>query len=150
MAAVDTVELQVGSARWMRVCHLLVSLLGLLAIATSPISMGWLVTAAGALCLAHVLTAWRMGKVAGPGRLVLQGDGNATLLGGEDSFHARYRGAGWASRWLCVLPLDTLEGGRPLHCIVCRSQNSRDAWRRLLIRLRADGAPGQDRGRGWT
>lgn len=150
MATIDLIELRLGSGRWLRAHHRLVSLLGGVAIVMSPVSVGWQGTAVGALILVHALTSWRMSRFDGPGRIVIGGNGNATLFAGGSGVQARYRGAGWASRWLCVLPLETLSDGRHLICIVCRSRNSRDAYRRLLVRLRADGAPGVDRDPGWT
>jgi len=150
MTTTDLIELHLGTGRWVRVCQGLVSLLGLVAIVSSPVPLGWVGAALGALFLVHVLTARKMGKAAGSGRLVLRGDNSATLFAGGKSACARYRGRGWASRWLCVLPLETLESGRPLNCVVCRSQNSQDSYRRLLVRLRSDGAPDRDRDLGWT
>jgi hypothetical protein len=133
----------------MRVCHLGVSLLGLLAILASHARPGWTVAAVIALGVAHAVTARRMGRGATRGNLMLQGDGGAMLATAGERSQVRQHGGAWASRWFCVLPLEQLHGGQRVHCVVCRSLNDPDAYRRLLVRLRMGGEPGPARGMDW-
>ena len=133
----------------MRVCHLGVSLLGLLAILGSHARPGWTIAALTALGVVHATTARRMGRAVTHGHLILWGDGSALLAVGGARTDVLLRSEAWASRWFCVLPFQQRDGGRRVHCLVCRSLNAPDSYRRLLVRLRMGAQAGLARGAGW-
>ena len=56
----------------------------------------------------------------------------------------------WVSRWCSLVTLEELLSGRRLRCLICRARNSRDDYRRLLVKLRMDAALGPDRADTWS
>ena len=60
---------------------------------------------------------------------------------------ARLCGEGWISRWCCVMMLEELLSGRRFPCLIFRSRNSPDDYRRLLVSLRMGQANTRTAGR---
>jgi hypothetical protein len=145
-------DLHAGCARWLRFSHAGVSLLGLAGILASGARPAWTAAAVVALVLVHCGTARRMSDARSSGRLRLFADGTAVLLTRNGAVAAVQRGGGWLSRWFCVVPLRRLSDGRRIDAVVCRSRNSADAYRRLLVwfRMRETGAPVRAPARGLT
>ncbi|RPH98282.1 MAG: hypothetical protein EHM68_05090 [Lysobacterales bacterium] len=145
-------DLRAGCARWLRFSHAAVSLLGLAGILGSDARPAWTAAAVVALVLVHCATARRMSDARSSGRLRLFADGTAVLLTSGGAVAALQRSGGWLSRWFCIVPLQRLTDGRRVDAIVCRSRNSADAYRRLLVwlRMRENGAPVRAPARGLT
>jgi hypothetical protein len=139
-------DLHVGCALWIRCSHACVSLLGLAGILGSGARPAWAAAAALALTMVHFATAQRMSGPGSSGRLRLFADGTALFLAGGRAVAVLQHGAGWLSRWFCVVPLQRLSDGRRIDAVVCRSRNAPDAYRQLLVRLRMreTRAPGRE------
>lgn len=146
MTAPDVIDLQAGSSRWLQALPWLVGALGASVMLTSAVGIGWkmfLLCGLGPACAACVRAGRRQRAFTG---LRLHADGRAVLFTGTGAVPGALAEGGWCSRWFCVVTfVDTL-GGRRFRCLLCRSRNSADGYRRLLLRLRmgsfADAAHG--------
>jgi hypothetical protein len=142
VASESGMTLRIGPARWMTAWQLAISALSIGGVLMSRAGAGWIALFLGSLLAANMVGFIRMrcgGKVS---RLHLHGDGHAIVCMGKNAEHAWQLEGGWASRWCCVVPLRVIGTGRRLHCLVCRSCNAPDAYRRLLVSLRlCHGAP---------
>jgi hypothetical protein len=136
MSRSEEIPLRIGSSRWLRVAHAVASLLGVAAILLSRCGPRLAAIALAALGLVHLVTALRMRQARAEGIVTLLGDDSATMLAPGGAVPLRRRGGDWASRWCCVLRLEEVVSGRRIACLVTRSLNSPDAYRRLLVRLR--------------
>jgi len=136
MTAPDVIDLEVGSGRWLQASPWPVGLLGALVMLNSAFAVGWkmvLLCSLGLACTA-CFRAGRREKALTV--LRLHADGRAVLSTGSGSVPGALADGGWSSRWCCVVAfVDTL-GGQRSRCLLCRSRNSADAYRRLLVRLR--------------
>jgi len=133
----DGIELRQGCGRWMRASHATTSLLAATVILASAAPAMLAVGLLAALLMLHVTTARRLRRAAAavPG-IRLFDDGTAALLTPAGAVPALLGGCAWASRWISVVPIQPLDGRRRVFCIVCRSGNPADAYRRLLVMLR--------------
>lgn len=148
--AAAVLELYAGCARWLRWSHAGVSLLAMAGILGSGAAPAWSAAAVIALVAVHAGTARSMSGSATSGRLRLFADGSAVLFAAAAPVALSRTDGGWVSRWFCVLPLLRRDSGRRLHLIVCRSLNTPDAYRRLLVRLRLGPADEADRDLRWS
>jgi hypothetical protein len=136
MTAPDVIDLQVGSSRWLRASPWLVGTLGASVTLLSTVAIGLkmlLLCSLGLACAACIRAARREQAFTG---LRLHTDGRAVLFAEAGAVPGTLALGGWCSRWFCVVTfVDTL-GGRRFRCLLCRSRNSSDVYRRLLVRLR--------------
>ena len=132
----ERIELAVGHAPWLRAGLWAVGALALAAIITARTTALATTLSLLALCVLHLWVLGRVRANASWQRLTLDGTGNAILFHAEGGVPAQPDGPAWISRWFCVVPLRTLEGGHLVHCVVCRSRNHPDHYRHLLVRLR--------------
>jgi hypothetical protein len=136
MIAPDVIDLQPGSSQWLQASPWLVGALGASVMLTSASGAGWkvlLLCGLGLACAACIRAGRRRRVFTG---LRLHADGRAVLFTGTGAVPGALADGGWCSRWFCVVTfVDTL-GGRRFRCLLCRSRNSADAYRRLLVRLR--------------
>jgi hypothetical protein len=136
MAQPEIISLRTGAGRWLRSACALVSMLGAVSILLAQANPLWTGAALAVLCLISV-AAFRRIRRNGAGQvLTLHGDDSATLLTARGAVPMLRRGGDWASRWCCVLRLQQVLSGHRCDCLVCRSLNSPDAYRRLLVSLR--------------
>jgi len=146
MATPDVIDLEVGSSRWLQASPWLVGTLGMAVILASAAAVGWkllLLFGFGVSCATCVCPG--RGELAFTG-LRLRADGSALLLTENGPIPGALADSGWCSRWFCVVTfVDTL-GGRRFRCLLCRSRNSADAYRRLLVRLRMNSLADAARG----
>jgi len=146
----EAIELHVGAAPWLRISQSAVSLLGLFSIVssrTAPLSM---LLGLAALLAVHRAALHTMRQNGAAARLTLHANGSAILHSVNGLIQAHRCDESWASRWLCVVTLKELVNGRKVRCLVCRSQNRADDYRRLLVRLRFDGAQPGDHADQWS
>jgi len=136
----DSVDLEVGSSRWLQVSPWLLGALGSFMLLTSAAVVAWKVVLLGALGLACVACVRGPRGLHTVTRLRLHADRSATLFTANGMLPAMLAGDAWCSRWCCVVPVVDTLGGRCFRCLMCRSCNSADAYRRLLVRLRLNGA----------
>ena len=143
MTGFDVIDLEVGGGSWLKAFQWALAGLGFTVLLTSAATAAWKAVLLGSLglaCAALVRTRPHNNRVT---RLRLFANGNAILYTATGSFTATLTGSGWCSRWCCVLPFHDTPGGRPAHFLLCRSRNTADSYRRLLVHLRLAG-PGQD------
>jgi len=146
----DAVELRQGCARWMRVAHVVITLLAAGAVLSSGAPLPGQAMLLAALLAVHLATARRMRQAAGDvPRIRVSADGTASLLLDSGAVPAVLGGPAWTTRWFSVFPLRRLDGGRPLHCTVCRSANPGGAYRRLRVLLRLRSVPASGTRQGW-
>jgi hypothetical protein len=141
--------LRVGSSRGLRVCHGLVGLVALALILSSGTGLMWMLVSLGALAAVHGGVAGALRGPAATTRLILRADGSAVLRRDGDWVDAERSPGGWVSRWCCVVTVSELLSERRVHCLVCSSLNTSDAYRRLLVTLRLARAHAADRGVTW-
>ncbi len=149
MTRPDAIVLRVGSSRWLRVCHGLVGLLALALILSSGTGLGWMLLSLGALAAVHGGVVGTMRGPAATTELILHADGSAVLRRDGDLVNAQSCPGGWVSRWCCIVTLRELVSARRVHCLVCRSRNTPDDYRRLLVTLRLARDDAVDRGVIW-
>lgn len=140
MMRTDGVELRQGPAPWMRLSHLAASLFAAIAILIAPAGLTAKLLLLGALPLVHLTTARRTRRAAECAPCIqLFEDGRASILTRSGAVPASLRGGVWSSRWFSVFRLKRLDGRGCLDCIICRSENPADAYRRLRVMLRLRG-----------
>jgi hypothetical protein len=133
----DGIELRQGCGRWERAAQAAISLLAAMTVLTAAAPATLVAGLLAALFTLHVGTTRRMHRAAASvPRIRLFDDGTAALLTRTGAVPALLGGCAWASRWFSVVPIQPLDGRRRLFCIVCRSTNPADAYRRLLVLLR--------------
>jgi hypothetical protein len=145
----DAIVLRVGSGRWLRVCHGLVGLVALALILSSGSGLVWMLLSLGVLAAVHGGVVGTMRGPAATAELILHADGSAVLRRDGVWVGVQRCSAGWVSRWCCVVTVHELLSERRVHCLVCRSLNTSDAYRRLLVTLRLARAHAADRGVTW-
>ena len=149
MTRPDTIVLRVGSSRWLRVCHGLVGSLALAVTLSSGAGLMWMLLSLGALAAVH---AGVMGTLRGPAAaagLILHADGSGVLHRDDGLLDVQRCPSGWVSRWCCIVTVRELLSERRVQCLVCRSRNTPDAYRRLLVTLRLVRDHSTDRGVIW-
>ena len=149
MTPADALVLTVGSSRGLRVCHGLVGLVALALILSSGTGLMWMLVSLGALAAVHGGVVGTMRGPAATTELILHADGSAVL--GRDGVLVDVQRcpAGWVSRWCCIVTVRELLSERRVQCLVCRSRNTPDAYRRLLVTLRLVRDHSTDRGVIW-
>jgi hypothetical protein len=145
----DTIELHAGSSLGLRACYQGVYVLALVALLWSRAELIWIMMALVALGVAHRASGRITRRTAGHIRLVLHENGNAIMHSVHGTVPARLCADGWVTRWCSVVSLEELLSGRRLRCLICRSRNSPDDYRRLLVTLRMDAAHASDRAVTW-
>jgi hypothetical protein len=145
----DTIQLHAGSSPGLRACQQAVSALAVTALLWSRTEPMWIMIALCAFGVAH--GAMRRISRRSPEivRLVLRADGNAIVHSANGAVPARLCAGGWVSRWCSLVSLEELLSGRRVQCLVCRSRNGPDDYRRLLVYLRMDAAQTLDRAGSW-
>jgi len=141
MSAPDCIDVRAGPAPWLAVAHLVVPALGVIAVLFSNIARQWAVALCGLIVLVGAAGFRRLARQSPTGRLRLYLDGTATLLGACGEVRAIQDPGAWVTRWICVLPLVPLDSDRLLRCVVCRSLNRPDSYRRLMAWLRLRSMP---------
>jgi len=142
LRAPETLMLEIGSDRWLRLAHdglCLLAAAGLLATrAQAQVIGGWL----AALAICWAVSRWQLGRASLRGQMQLRRDGGASLLeaGGSCEMRLLYS---WLACGVCVLNLEESASGRHCRAVVCRSRNDSDSWRRLRVRLRTTGSHGE-------
>lgn len=131
----DYIELRSGNSPWMGVAHVIVTGLGVIAVSTAESAWEWKSGALVLLAVTHYLTRRHFRTKAAPGKIRLFRDGSAVLWIDGVMIHAAQGFSGWASRWLCVIPFESLSGCHLCRTIVCASENHPDDYRRLLVWL---------------
>ncbi len=143
MTGLDVIDLEVGGGSWLQAAPWVVAILGFAVLLSSAASAALKVALLGSLGLACAACARRRPHQDAVTHLRLAADGSAVLYTATGALTATLCDSGWCSRWCCVAPfVDTL-GGRHVRCLVCRSRNPADSYRRLLVHLRLTGA-GED------
>lgn len=132
----EVIALRTGAGRWLRFACAVVSMLGFVSILLSRANLLWTAAALGVLCLISADTFRRLRRHGEGQVLTLHGNGSATMLTEAGTIPLLRRGNDWGSRWCCMLRLQHVLSGRRFDCLVCRSLNSPDAYRRLLVSLR--------------
>jgi hypothetical protein len=130
------IGLHVGQGRWMSAWQLVISALSIVGAVMARVDVGWITLFLGGLLAANTACYIRFHSRSRVSVLQLQNDGHAIVYTATRCVHAWQLEGGWASRWCCVVPLRVIGTGRRLHCLVCRSRNAPDAYRRLLVCLR--------------
>jgi hypothetical protein len=137
MTRAESVELLQGPAFWMRLLHLAASLLAATAVLIAPASPSVKLLLLGGLPIVHMATSRRMRRSAEQApRVRLFEDGKASILTRSGAVPALLQGSVWSSRWFSAFRLKRLDGRGSIDCIVCRSVNPADAYRRLRVMLR--------------
>lgn len=146
MTGLDFIDLEVGASSGLHGATWVLTALGfttLLWSAAPAVLKVLLLGALGFACAACVLRRPRRDTVT---HLRLSADGSAILYTATGALAATLSDNGWCSRWCCIAPfVDTL-GRRRFRCLVCRSRNPADSYRRLLVHLRLAGAGQEPRG----
>jgi hypothetical protein len=145
----DTIELHAGSSKGFRAGYQAVGVLALVAILSSSAEPMWVMMALCALGTVHLASNRMLRRSSEQKRLVLRADGRAIVYSMDGIVLARRCVGGWVSRWCSVVTLEELLSGRRLRCLICRSRNSRDDYRRLLVNLRMETALAADRTDTW-
>ena len=137
MARADYLELGFGATGWNRGAHLIISLLGAVAVLISPGSWGWKLLTFSTLATAYILIKWNMGQPENRGVIRVFQDGTAMLstqtgrrIFGTLAEHQ------WVSPWLCSVAIYPAKGGWKRFLVVNRTNNDADEYRRLLKFLR--------------
>jgi hypothetical protein len=145
----EAIELHAGGSPGLNACQQAVSVLALVALIWSRAELMWIMMSLLALGAAHRASDRVTRRKADHFRLVLHENGNATMHSVHGTAPARLCAGGWVTRWCSVVSLEELLSGRRLHCLICRSRNSSDDYRRLLVILRMDAAHTPHRGVTW-
>lgn len=145
----DAIELHAGSSPGLRACHQVVCLLAMVAILWSRAEPMWIVMMLLALGAAYRATGRITRSITDHGRLVLHADGNAVVYSVNGTVPTRTCAGGWVTRWFSVVSLKELLSGRAVRVLICRSSNSPDDYRRLLVILRMHTAHASDRAITW-
>lgn len=142
----DHIELHIGSSGWMHGAQLAVTLLSIYAVFASQSGTLWVLLFLGLLGSFHAVCALGPRRASRIDRLWLDTDGSAILLSTASTQQARLCTGGWVSRWFSVVPLQEVVTGHRVRCLVCRSRNTPDAYRRLLVNVRMSNSANRKRG----
>ncbi len=137
MARADFLNIRFGTSGWLQVTHLLLALLGLLAILINPANWMWKLGSIFLLLLVSFFVhAWSAHKNRS-GVIHLYPDGAALIhTASGQEVNAVLGPHSWVSRWICVLSLYDVDNLAKHHCVICASENHPDEYRRLLKLLR--------------
>lgn len=135
------IELRIGVGMDLRVGQLVLFVAACVALIGSGAHPIWISAALITLFGVHVGTLWWARRPEANGVLRLHENGSATFDTKAGRLHAEQSSGGWISHWLCVVPLVEVGSGQVVRCVVCRSLNQPDSYRRLLVWLRLGGVP---------
>ncbi len=137
MARAEFLALRFGYSRWLKAVEFLVTVLGLLAIVSTPTHWGWKLGCACLLVLFHAGAGHRARSARYSGTLRLFRDSTALVRNRDGHETTAFRGSqAWVSRWVSVVPLFEPDGGMRHYCVICASENGPGEYRRLLQWLR--------------
>jgi hypothetical protein len=133
----ETIELSFGPARWFPAANGVLFALGILAILVSPANGPWklafiaMLTVVTLLAVIHTFNSHRAGIVR------IHYDYSVDIYTKRGTKGRAYAGAHcWVSRWFSVLTLVDEHSNSRLECLIFASNNSPDAYRRLLAAMR--------------
>jgi hypothetical protein len=137
VARADYLELEFGSAQWMRRAYRVLLLLCILAISISPAPWSWKLSAWALLAIVWLLSSLVTGLSANRGKVRLYRDNSAMLSTAiERRVFASLAERHWVSPWFCSIGVHLARGGARRFLLVCRAGNDEDEYRRLLVFLR--------------
>jgi len=121
----------------MKRAHVLISLLGILAVMVSPAAWAWKLFLTPLVVCAFALIARNMGAARITGVIRLFPDGTAVFTtGSEKRVFATLGNHHWVSRWFCSVAIYLARGGGKRFLVICAAHNDPDEYRRLLKFLR--------------
>ena len=137
MARADFLDIRFGPSRWLKVAHLLLALLGLLAILAAPANwLGKLGSILLLILVSYLVYVWSVQHDrSGVIQLCLDGTAQLRTVSGRE-INAIQGPHGWVSRWICVLTLYEADSDVKHNCVICASENYPDEYRRLLKLMR--------------
>jgi len=146
MTGLDVIDLEVGGGRRLQAAPWALATLGFAVLLSAAATAALKIILLGSLVVACAACARRRPRQDAVTHLRLAADGSAVLYTATGALTAMLRDSGWCTRWCCVVPfVDTL-GGRHVRCLLCRSRNTTDSYRRLLVHMRLAGADPRPRG----
>ena len=136
----EGIDVRTGASGWMRLVHISIFLMTMIALIASNAALPAKILAIGALLLAFGMIARGLARLHAPGRLRVFADGvgwvSDNRTGQQAEKQIRVLDHAWASRWFCMVPCRRLESGNRRDVMVCASDNDPDDYRRLLTALR--------------
>lgn len=141
MPVTDCIEVTAGASTWYRALHLLMLAAGGLAIAVAEAAPVWKFALSIGMLGVFARLWWSLAKCHQRTTLKLFYDGSAAI--GRPGDVALQGETGWASRWVCIVPISETVGASARQFLVCASNNRADDYRRLLrwLRLRNSADP---------
>jgi len=137
VARADYLEVRFGPAGWMKWVHVLISLLGILAVMLSPAAWTWKLLLASLLVCAFILILRNIGATRSSGVIRLFLDGTAVFTTrSERRLFCTLGNHHWVSRWFCSIGIYLARGGRKRFLLICAANNDPPEYRRLLKFLR--------------
>lgn len=143
------IELTAGPTHGLQLARLLLGLLGLYALMSSPAQPQWLAAASVVLALTFFGLSRFTGDDRGATTLRLFPDGSAAIRTARGITHGQRCDGSWSSRLCSVLVLREAPGERRMRFLICRSANAADDYRRLLVCLRTGEPEGRYRVGRW-
>ena len=142
MTRADFLDIRFGASRWLKLAHLLLASLGLLAILITPANWAWKLGSIVLLLLVvFFVHAWSVHQDRS-GVIKLNPDGTALLrTASGQEINAVQGPHAWVSRWICVLSLYEADNLAKHQCVICATENHPDEYRRLLKLLRMRTSP---------
>ena len=141
MQATDGIDVYTGASHWMRLVHILIFFMTLIALIASNAALPAKILAIGALLIVSGMITRRLARLHAPGRLRLFSDGVGWMSDSQADKQADKQitllDHAWASRWFCMVPCWQLDSGKRRDVMVCASDNDPDDYRRLLTALRS-------------
>lgn len=135
------IELRIGAGTDLKVGQVALVVAAGFALIRSGAHPVWISAALITLIGVHLGTLWWAWRHAANGILRLHENGSATFDTAAGRLHAEQSSGGWTSHWVCVVPVVEVGSGQVVRCVVCRSLNQPDSYRRLLVWLRLGGVP---------
>ena len=135
------IELRVGVGMDLKLAQIALGVAGCVALIGSGAELVWTAAALIALAVVQVGTLWWAQRPEANGILRLHQNGSATFDTTAGRLQAEQSGRGWISHRVCVVPVVEVGSGQVVRCVVCRSQNQPDTYRRLLVWLRLGSVP---------
>ena len=133
----DYIEIRFGHAPWMMWAHVVITLLGILAVLISPASWQWKVCLVLTGGCASLLLARKMSAMHNTGIVRILPDSTAFYATAiEKRIFTILCHQQWVCRWFCSLAVSLAHDGKRKDLIICASKNSPDEYRRLLKFLR--------------
>ena len=138
MSAAERLVLRTGPGPLLEAGHLALAVLAAVALLSAPTAWAWRLPALVLLALTYLVTRRRMKRQCPDFRLFLFSDGTALAEDSECKENTLNWPAGhaWASRQLCMLPVNECANADIIHCVILASRNNADDYRRLLSWLR--------------